>query len=724
MDTIKDHNTTRNDPTDEPNHALIVPPLNFSMIMPGIYRSGFPSVKNHQFLLELGLKSIIYVSDSKCLDYHTTFCKDNNIEFTHYKVKLNNEPFKEMEQAAVCKIITKMLDTRNHPILVHCDRGVRRTGWITTKLHERIQHTTKSQDNAQPANLHSAIKRHSSTKCSESANNDRISSIIKTLDRIYTKLEDPKASYNSIIDLREKEQVVQDYASFLKQIDTKSENDTRSLQRKQSESVEGKTLFVKGNYSTKGEPTTCGSKALFGYDSPISATVVDLLENSGALILGKTNLDEFGMGSSTTFSAYGPTKHFLKTNDGLEAVNKLKKHVDVGEITSNETQNSVNLEEDRCSGGSSGGSAVVVGAGLWSDTGGSVRLPASWCGVVGFKPSYGQCSRYGLVEYASSLDTVGILGESVSTTKAVYKTMAKYDSKDMSCLPEKARSALERLYNSTKGSNSVASDHEKPNLKGIRVGIPQEYYIKELSESVVQAWKHTSKILEQMGAEVVKVSLPHTKYALSTYYTIAPAEASSNLARYDGIRYGYKHTDEIPDEASGTSSTSSSSYAAGRSFMNKYAYTRAMGLGPEVQRRIMLGTFVLSVGTLRCKNPTESAVDLLLVPTGCSTAPPLSAFSAGDHENKSASSDYILHSYVNDVMTVPSSLAGLPSISIPVGISKTDGFPIGLQLISQFGNDDSVLDVALKLEQALLNQNTHEQDLFGNYLPLVPKIFH
>ncbi|PVZ99355.1 hypothetical protein BB558_004628 [Smittium angustum] len=476
---------------------------------------------------------------------------------------------------------------------------------------------------------------------------------------------------------------------------TSNENLGTSSQKNINSRNPGLLMFIKDNIATTNEYTTCSSKSLENYLSPYDATVVELLEKSGAVILGKTNMDEFGMGSTSTKSVFGPVKHQMNTSDGKNLLNIISSHsadnlLNPKVISSIENDRHV---QDRCAGGSSGGSAVAVAsrfcnAALGSDTGGSVRLPAAWTGVVGFKPSYGKCSRHGLIAYANSLDTIGILAESVETAK-------------------------------------------------------REYYVTELSESVLNAWKDVADILESMGATVTQASLPNTKYGLSTYYTIISAEASSNMSRYDGIRYGHRSSGVGLD-------------IDGHDAGSKYANTRSEGLGSEVKRRIILGNYVLSLGAyddyytqalkmrqlirrdfnnvFSLANPldwaleeldslpdenvlfNDSGVDLILMPTSVSTSPILS-----DNESNTKDTDSV-HEYVNDAMTVPTSLAGVPTICVPVGISAKDGFPIGLQLAGQYGDDELVLEVANLLQKKLFDASKY-QGLFGsdNQLSLVPK---
>ncbi|PIA17900.1 amidase signature enzyme [Coemansia reversa NRRL 1564] len=424
-------------------------------------------------------------------------------------------------------------------------------------------------------------------------------------------------------------------------------------------------VVVKSNIATGGTTTTCASQTLAKYISPFTATAVDLLQKAGAVVVGTSNMDEFGMGSKTQFGIYGPA------------------------------YNPHQIDASRHSpGGSSGGSAAAVASGmcriaLGSDTGGSVRLPAAWCGVVGFKPTYGRISRHGLVSYASSLDAVGILASTVHDIETAYHIMAVPDSKDMTCMSGSLRDRI---------------DSERP-LAGIRIGIPQEFWVEELTESALDAWRHGAQQLAEAGCEIVKVSLPHIPSSLPAYYTLALAEASSNLARYDGIRFGTRSSVRTQILALANASL-------------KYAATRSEGFGPEVQRRILLGTYVMSdsayqhyylpsqrirqliqrefdqifalpnalcnssIATLGNQHRPDG-VDAILFPTSNGTAPL-------QHDSADESSQ--VSSYVNDVMTVPANLAGIPALSVPVRHSH--GMPIGLQLAAQYGDDNLLLQIA------------------------------
>ncbi|MEQ9608484.1 MAG: Asp-tRNA(Asn)/Glu-tRNA(Gln) amidotransferase subunit GatA, partial [Kiloniellaceae bacterium] len=379
---------------------------------------------------------------------------------------------------------------------------------------------------------------------------------------------------------------------------------------------------------------------------PYESTVSQNMWNAGAVLLGKTNLDEFAMGSSNMTSHYGGVESpWRRSGDNRPLV----------------------------PGGSSGGSAAAVAArcalgATGTDTGGSIRQPAAFCGIVGLKPTYGRCSRWGIVAFASSLDQAGPMTRTVRDSAIMLRAMAGYDPKDSTSV------------------NVPVPDYEKAltgNIKGMKVGIPKEYRVEGMSEEIDQLWLKGIKWLEEAGAEVVEISLPHTRYALPTYYIIAPAEASSNLARYDGVRYGLREEGKTLDEM--------------------YEATRGKGFGTEVQRRILIGTYVLSAGyydayynkarKVRSLIAGDFAkayekVDVILTPTA-----PSAAFSMGEKM------DDPIAMYLLDVFTVPASLAGLPGISIPAGLS-TDGLPLGLQLLGKAFDEETLIRAAGVLEEA------------------------
>ncbi len=403
----------------------------------------------------------------------------------------------------------------------------------------------------------------------------------------------------------------------------------------------GIPLAIKDVLNVEGVPTTCGSRILEGFVPPYQATVIDRLCAAGAIILGKTNMDEFAMGSSTENSAYFTTRNPW----------------DLGHVP----------------GGSSGGSAAAVAAdeclaALGSDTGGSVRQPAALCGVVGVKPTYGRVSRYGLVAFASSLDQVGVFAKDVADAATLLRLIAGYDRRDSTSVD-------------TFVPDYPAALHS--DLHGLRVGIPQEYFVAGMQPEVEAAVRAAIAVLGQLGAEVRPISLPHTDLALPVYYLIAPAEASANLARYDGIRYGLS----VP----------------AATLREGYAETRGLGFGPEVKRRIMLGTYALSAGYYDAyylkaqqvrtliKQDFEAAladVDLLACPVS-----PTTAFRIGEKTGDP------LSMYLSDVFTLSVNLAGICGLSVPCGFDSA-GLPIGLQLIAGPFAEDTILRAAYAYEQA------------------------
>jgi aspartyl-tRNA(Asn)/glutamyl-tRNA(Gln) amidotransferase subunit A len=405
----------------------------------------------------------------------------------------------------------------------------------------------------------------------------------------------------------------------------------------------GMPLALKDNIVTIEQPTTCGSRILEGYRSPFNATVVNRLRDAGAMIAIKANMDEFAMGSSTEHSAFGRVKH--------------------------------PLDSARVPGGSSGGSAALVAAGvvpaaLGSETGGSVRQPASFCGVVGIKPSYGRVSRYGLVAFGSSLDCISVFGRTVEDAGKVLSVMSGPDPLDATAVNRAPLSAPRPL-----------SD-----LRGTTIGLPTEYFPSDLHSGVAAAMRRTVDIVRELGAEIREVSLPNSAYAVPTYYIIAPAEAAANLARYDGVRYGLRRVGPEGD------------------IRSLYRATRGEGFGPEVQRRILVGTYVLSAGYYDAyyrkaqqvraliaqdfRRAFSSGIDLLLTPTT-----PTPAFKAGEK-----TSDPVAM-YLADIFVCPINLAGLPALSLPVG--RSEGLPVGAQLIAPAFEEERLLSAAATLEQAV-----------------------
>ncbi|MBW4663329.1 MAG: Asp-tRNA(Asn)/Glu-tRNA(Gln) amidotransferase subunit GatA [Chroococcus sp. CMT-3BRIN-NPC107] len=404
----------------------------------------------------------------------------------------------------------------------------------------------------------------------------------------------------------------------------------------------GIPIGIKDNMCTKGIPTTCASKMLEHFVPPYESTVTQLLAQAGAVMVGKTNLDEFAMGSSTENSAYQTTAN-------------------PWDIT-------------RVPGGSSGGSAAAVAAdectvSIGSDTGGSIRLPASFCGVVGMKPTYGLVSRFGLVAFGSSLDQIGPFGRSVEDTAILLKAIASYDPKDSTSLKVEIPDYTQSL---------------KTDLKNLKIGIIKETFGEGLDPLVAEAVHKAIEQLKQLGAEIKEISCPRFRYGLPSYYIIAPSEVSANLARYDGVKYGLRTSDP-------------------QNLLSMYTHTRAEGFGAEVKRRIMLGTYTLSAGYYDAyylkaqkvrtliKQDFEKAfaeVDVLVSPTA-----PTTAFKAGERNADPMSM------YLTDLMTIPVNLAGLPGLSLPCGFDN-DGLPIGLQLISNVLREDQLFHVAYAYEQS------------------------
>ena len=410
--------------------------------------------------------------------------------------------------------------------------------------------------------------------------------------------------------------------------------------------LSGIPLAIKDLFCTEGVRTTAASKILTNFVPPYESTVTAQLKAAGAVFLGKANLDEFAMGSSNTTSGFGAV-----TNPWRRAGSDTK----------------------LVPGGSSGGSAAAVAARLalgatGTDTGGSIRQPASFTGITGVKPTYGRCSRYGIVAFASSLDQAGPMARSVEDCAILLGVMAGFDARD-----------------STSAERPVPDFRAaaKRGVKGLRIGIPGEYRMDGMSGEIEALWQKGIGWLREQGAEIVDVSLPHTKYGLPVYYIVAPAEASSNLARYDGVRFGTR--------------------VDGEDLIDMYERTRAAGFGPEVKRRIMIGTYVLSAGyydayylkaqkirtlILRDFNEAFAKVDALLTPTA-----PSAAFGIGE---KTADP---VTMYLNDVFTVPASLAGVPAMSVPAGLDA-QGLPLGLQIIGRHFDEETVFAVAGALEKA------------------------
>ncbi len=410
----------------------------------------------------------------------------------------------------------------------------------------------------------------------------------------------------------------------------------------------GIPLGIKDLFCTKGVRTTAGSRILADFVPPYESTVTANLLRDGAVFLGKTNLDEFAMGSSNMTSAFGPVENpWLRRGSNAALV----------------------------PGGSSGGSVAAVAARLAmgataTDTGGSIRQPAAFCGLAGIKPTYGRCSRFGIIAFASSLDQAGPVARTVQDCAILLRSMAGFDPKD-----------------STSADQTVP-DFEAAlgrGVRGLRIGVPTEYRVPGTNPEITAIWEKGLAWLRAEGADIIDVSLPHTKYGLATYYIIAPAEASSNLARYDGVRFGLRDAEPNDD------------------LIGLYEHTRARGFGSEVQRRILIGTYVLSAGyydayylkaqklrALIARDFTNAfaQVDALLTPTA-----PTAAFAMGEKM------DDPIAMYLNDVFTVPASIAGVPAMSIPAALNQ-DGLPLGLQVIGNSFDEETVFAVAAALERA------------------------
>lgn len=457
--------------------------------------------------------------------------------------------------------------------------------------------------------------------------------------------------------IRTKKASAQDICSAFRQQIERVEGKVKAFARVSEAQPDGSSplsipIAIKDNMCIKGMETTCCSKILKGFRPPYDATVIEKVKMSGGVIIGQANQDEFAFGSSCESSCYGPT------------------------------YNPWNL---KCvPGGSSGGSAASVAAdevvwALGSDTGGSIRQPAAFCGIVGLKPTYGRVSRYGLIAFASSLDQIGPLTKDVHDCALLMNIISGYDERDSTSV------------------NVPVPDYTKSlvkDVKGLRIGIPKEYFIKGLDADVEAAVRAAIDVLKKQGATVVEISLPHTKYAVATYYILATAEASSNLARFDGVRHGLRVSPSTPRKAP---------------IVDMFEETRRQGFGAEAKRRIMLGTYSLSSGYYDAyylkgqkvrtliKNDFEKVfkdVDVLLTPTA-----PTTAFKVGEKVSDP------LSMYLSDIYTIPANLAGLPAMSIPCGFGK-DGMPIGLQIMAQPFAEETIFRAAYTYEQ---NTEWHKQ---------------
>ena len=408
----------------------------------------------------------------------------------------------------------------------------------------------------------------------------------------------------------------------------------------------GVPMAVKDLFCTNGVKTTAGSKMLSNFIPTYESTVTENIWNEGAILLGKLNCDEFAMGSSNETSFFGNVQS--------------------------------PIDKDLVPGGSSGGSASALAANLTpitigTDTGGSIRQPASFTGTVGLKPTYGSCSRYGIVAFASSLDQAGPMSKDVKDCALLQEVISSYDEKDSTSINFKRNEYSKELTN---------------NIKGMKIGIPKEYRVDGMPKEIEDLWSKGIEYIKDCGAEIIEITLPHTNYALPTYYIVAPAEASSNLARYDGVKYGFR--------------------SKGENLIDMYERTRSEGFGSEVQRRIMIGTYVLSSGYYDAyylkaqkvrkliKNDFDDAykkVDAILTPST-----PSAAFKIGEKTNDPISM------YLNDIFTVPVNLAGLPAISIPAGLDAK-GYPLGLQIIGKAFDEQKILNIAYAMEEKIQFKN-------------------
>ncbi|MBM3631035.1 MAG: Asp-tRNA(Asn)/Glu-tRNA(Gln) amidotransferase subunit GatA [Alphaproteobacteria bacterium] len=434
--------------------------------------------------------------------------------------------------------------------------------------------------------------------------------------------------------------ITEDYANALSKAKKFDQNPNFDLK------IPGIPIAVKDLFCTYNVKTTAGSKILSNFVPTYESTVTQNIWNEGGILLGKLNCDEFAMGSSNETSFFGNVKN--------------------------------PIDKDLVPGGSSGGSAAAISGHLTpitigTDTGGSIRQPASFTGTVGLKPTYGSCSRYGIVAFASSLDQAGPMAQSVEDCALLQEIISTYDPKDSTSIDFKRNSLSKELTRE---------------IKGKKIGIPKEYRVDGMPVEIEKLWQKGIEYAKDCGAEIIDISLPHTKYALPTYYIVAPAEASSNLARYDGVKYGFR--------------------SKGENLIDMYEKTRSDGFGEEVQRRIIIGTYVLSSGYYDAyylkaqkvrkliKNDFDHAykkVDAIITPST-----PSSAFKIGEKTNDPVSM------YLNDIFTVPVNLAGLPAISIPAG-HDTKGYPLGLQIIGKAFQEQELLNIAYALEEKINFKN-------------------
>ena len=470
-----------------------------------------------------------------------------------------------------------------------------------------------------------------------------------TLTELVKNIKDKKLSSteitNAFVERSEKSKelntyITEDFSSAI--VKAKKFDDKPNFNLK----LPGIPIAVKDLFCTYGVKTTAGSQILNNFIPTYESTVTQNLWDEGGILLGKLNCDEFAMGSSNETSFFGCVQN--------------------------------PIDKNLVPGGSSGGSSSSLAANLTpvtigTDTGGSIRQPASFTGTVGLKPTYGSCSRYGIVAFASSLDQAGPMSKNVKDCSLLLEVISSYDSKDSTSIEFKRNKYSEELTN---------------NIKGKKIGIPKEYRVENMPNEIEELWKKGIEYVKECGAEVIDISLPHTNYALPAYYIVAPAEASSNLARYDGVKYGFR--------------------TKGENLIDMYEKTRSDGFGNEVKRRIMIGTYVLSSGYydayyLKAQkvrrlikkdfDDAYSKVDAILTPST-----PSSAFKIGEKTNDPISM------YLNDIFTVPVNLAGLPAISIPAGVDK-NGYPLGLQIIGKIFEEQTILNIAYSMEEKINFKN-------------------
>ena len=470
-----------------------------------------------------------------------------------------------------------------------------------------------------------------------------------TLYELIKNIKEKKISSNeaakSFVDRAEKSKKINAYVTenfenclkLSKEFDDKPNFDLK---------LPGIPIAVKDLFCTNEVRTTAGSNILNNFVPTYESTVTQNIWNEGGILLGKLNCDEFAMGSSNETSIFGNVQN--------------------------------PIAEDLVPGGSSGGSSAALAANLTpvtigTDTGGSIRQPASFTGTVGLKPTYGSCSRYGIVAFASSLDQAGPMSKDVKDSSILLEVISSFDKKDSTSIDFKR--------------NNYSSELTR-NIKGLKIGIPKEYRVDGMPDEIEKLWKKGIEYAKDCGAEIIDISLPHTSYALPTYYIVAPAEASSNLARYDGVKYGLR--------------------SSGKNLIDMYEKTRSEGFGEEVKRRVMIGTYVLSSGYydayyLKAQKVRQlikqdfdqayNKVDAILTPST-----PSSAFKIGEKSNDPVSM------YLNDIFTVPVNLAGLPGISIPAGVDKNN-YPLGLQIIGKPFDEQTVLNIAYSMEEKINYKN-------------------